>query len=79
MVYVMTGERWRYPIIPSNAYYEGILQGYRQNGLPESALEAALKNAHDEVQQCLFFERMQDEELFAGRPASKGKKERSER
>ena len=79
MVYVMTGERWRYPIIPSNAYYEGILQGYRQNGLPESALEAALKNAHDEVQQCLFFERMQDEELFAGRPAAKGRKERSER
>ena len=43
--------------IPSPAYYGGILEGYRQNGLPVPELEAALKNVHDEVRQARHFER----------------------
>ena len=66
MVYIMTGELWRDPAIPSPAYYGGILEGYRQNGLPVSELEAALKNVHDEVRQARHFERMQEMDLFSG-------------
>ena len=66
MAYIMTGELWRDPAIPSPAYYGGILEGYRQNGLPVPELEAALKNVHDEVRQARHFERMQEMDLFFG-------------
>ena len=39
MAYIMTGELWRDPTIPSPAYYGGILEGYRQNGVTVDALE----------------------------------------
>ena len=48
------------------AYIGGILEGYRQNGLPVPELEAALKNVHDEVRQARHFERMQEMDLFSG-------------
>ena len=78
MAYIMTGELWRDPTIPSPAYYGGILEGYRQNGLPVPELEAALKNVHDEVRQVRHFERMQEVDLFSGEKPGR-KKGRHER
>ena len=78
MAYIMTGELWRDPTIPSPAYYGGILEGYRQNGLPVPELEAALKNVHDEVRQIRHFERMQEMDLFSGEKPGR-KKGRHER
>lgn len=78
MAYIMTGELWRDPAIPSASYYNGILTGYRQNGLPVSELVAALKNVHDEVRQNRHFERMQEMNPFpTGKPGKK--KNRDER
>lgn len=37
MAYVMT-DRYKEPAMPSSYYYNGIMAGYRQNGLPVSAL-----------------------------------------
>ena len=37
MAYVMT-DRYKEPAMPSSYYYNGILEGYRQNGLPVAAL-----------------------------------------
>ena len=48
-------------------YYSGILEGYKQNGLPTPELEAALKNVHDEVQQDRHFARIQEMDLFSGK------------
>lgn len=73
MAYIMTGELWRDPAIPSPSYYGGILEGYQQNGLPVPKLEAALKNVHDEVRQDRFFERMQEMDLFSGRKQGRKK------
>lgn len=67
MAYIMTGELWRDPAIPSPSYYGGILEGYKQNGLPAPELEAALKNVHDEVRQARHFERIQEMDLFSGK------------
>ena len=78
MAYIMTGEMWRDPAIPSQTYYDGILDGYRQNELPEKELERALKNVHDEVRQNRFFERMQDMDSFHGNPSPSRKKGRTE-
>ena len=77
MAYIMTGEMWRDPAIPSQTYYDGILDGYRQNGLPEKELERALKNVHDEVRQNRFFERIQDMDSFHGSPSPNRKKGRT--
>lgn len=33
MAYIMD-ERFREPMLPTEPYYNGILEGYRQNGLP---------------------------------------------
>ena len=44
MAYVMT-DLYKEPAAPSDHYYNGILEGYRQNGLPA----AALKKAWDHV------------------------------
>ena len=49
MAYIMT-ERCKEPAVPSRLYYNGILEGYRQNGLPTAALKRAwehsVKEAH---------------------------------
>lgn len=61
MAYVMTGgERWREPAVPSEPYYKGIQDGFRQNGLPLTALKKAWRHAVAEVherteQQNAFF------------------------
>ncbi len=48
MAYIMD-ERFREPMLPTNSYYNGILEGYRQNGLPVSALKKAWDHAVREV------------------------------
>ncbi len=48
MAYVMD-ERLREPMLPSDSYYNGILEGYRQNGLPVSELKKAWEHAAREV------------------------------
>ena len=50
MAYVMD-ERFREPELPSNSYYNGILEGYRQNGLPAAALKKAWDHAVREVHE----------------------------
>ena len=50
MAYVMD-ERFREPMLPSTTYYNGILNGYRQVGLPVSALKKAWDHAVQEVHQ----------------------------
>lgn len=48
MVYVMD-ERFREPMLPTDSYYNGILEGYRQNGLPTEPLKRAWENCVKEV------------------------------
>lgn len=48
MAYIMT-ERCKEPAVPSNLYYNGILEGYRQNGLPTAALKRAWEHSVKEV------------------------------
>lgn len=48
MVYVMD-ERFREPVPPSPGYYNGILEGYRQNGLPVGELKKARDHVAQEV------------------------------
>ena len=54
MAYIMT-ERYREPALPSNLYYSGILEGYRQNGLPTASLKLAwtrtVREAHRRMEQ----------------------------
>ena len=50
MAYIMD-ERFREPMLPSSSYYNGILEGYRSNGLPVTALKKAWDHAVREVQQ----------------------------
>ena len=50
MAYIMD-ERFREPMLPSTSYYNGILEGYRQNGLPVTALKKAWDQAVREVHQ----------------------------
>ena len=50
MVYIMD-ERFREPMLPTESYYNGILEGYQQNGLPVSALKKAWEHAVQEVHQ----------------------------
>lgn len=50
MAYVMT-EPYKEPAIPSTFYYNGILEGYRDNGLPVGALKQAWKHCVKEVDQ----------------------------
>ena len=51
MAYVMVGGRHLTPATPSNFYYQGIRDGYRQTGLPQEALGDALEHARQEVQE----------------------------
>lgn len=48
MAYVMTG-LWREPSVPSSYYYNGILEGYQQNGLPIASLKRAWEHSVKEV------------------------------
>ena len=48
MAYIMN-ERFREPMLPTTTYYNGILEGYRQNGLPVTALKKAWDHAVREV------------------------------
>lgn len=49
MAYVMTQEKERLPTEPTVGYYEGIREGFVQNGLPVKALEKALRQCWREV------------------------------
>lgn len=52
MAYVMTDDaRWQAPTMPSEFYYKGIQDGYRQNGLPVSELKKAWEHCAREVDQ----------------------------
>ena len=48
MAYILD-ERFREPMLPSTTYYNGILDGYRQNSLPVTALKEAWDHAAREV------------------------------
>ncbi len=48
MAYIMD-ERFRDPRLPSDPYYNGILEGYRQNGLPVDELKKAWEHS---VREC---------------------------
>ena len=48
MAYVMT-DLCREPSMPSNYYYNGILEGYQQNGLPTASLKRAWEHCVKEV------------------------------
>lgn len=50
MAYIMD-ERFRDPVLPTTSYYNGILEGYRQNGLPVAALKNSWDHAVREVHQ----------------------------
>lgn len=43
MAYIMNKERNLVPVPPSIGYYDGIQEGFKQNGLPEKSLREALK------------------------------------
>lgn len=49
MAYVMTREKERSPTEPTVGYYEGIREGFQQNGLPIKALEQSLRQCWREV------------------------------
>ena len=51
MAYVMTREKERLPTEPTVGYYEGIREGFRQNGLPVKALEKSLRQCWQEVDE----------------------------
>ncbi len=50
MAYIMD-ERFKEPMLPTTSYYNGILDGYRQYGLPVTALKKAWDHAVQEVHQ----------------------------
>lgn len=52
MAYIMTGsEWWREPAIPSETYYKGIREGFRQNGLPQASLKKAWEHTVAEIHE----------------------------
>lgn len=52
MAYVMTGSQWwREPAMPSESYYKGIQEGFRQNGLPLASLKEAWEHTAREVHE----------------------------
>ena len=50
MAYIMD-DRFREPMLPTTDYYNGIREGYRQNGLPTAELKKAWNHAVQEVHQ----------------------------
>lgn len=71
MAYVMT-ERYRTPAVPPTSYYQGILEGYRQNGLPVAALKKAWEQAVREVHD--YTSRIND--LATNKPGRRKRRER---
>ncbi len=51
MVYVMTPGYAELPAEPSRDYFRGILDGYKQNGLPIQPLYNALRNTRNEISE----------------------------
>ncbi len=49
LVYIMPHEQELLPQLPTYAYYSQILEGFRQNGLPEQPLKDALTNVFGEM------------------------------
>lgn len=72
MVYVMTRERMRSPALPSQSYYEGIRQGYQENGLPLEALDQAVDFACVEV--AVRDQQVRQENFFHKAQSKKGGK-----
>ena len=52
MAYRMT-ERYQFPSVPSKFYYDGIEEGYRQNGLPVDELKKAREHSVKEVHEAV--------------------------
>ena len=48
MAYIMD-ERFREPMLPTDSYYNGILEGYRQNDMPTAPLKRAWEHCAEEV------------------------------
>ena len=64
MAYVMTdGDRWRSPALPSEYYYQGIREGYRQNGMDTRLLYDALYKTERQVDE--LYEKKLRESYFA--------------
>ena len=63
MAYIMD-ERFREPILPTDSYYNGILEGYRQNDMPTAPLKRAWEHCAEEVHAMAE----QVNSLFAQRP-----------
>lgn len=74
MVYVMD-ERFREPMLPSDSYYNGILEGYRQNGLPTEPLKQAWEHCVSEVHAMTE----QVNSLFTQRPKPTKRRDSHER
>ena len=74
MAYIMD-ERFREPMLPTDTYYNGILEGYRQNGLPVAALKKAWDHAVREVHQ----ETERINSLFSQRPKQPRRRNGNER
>ena len=51
MAYVMQEERHLKPAMPSYPYYNGIREGFRENGIPLFSLEQALHREHAQVEK----------------------------
>lgn len=49
MVYIMTPE-FSYPALPSKAYYDGILEGFKQNGIDAETLRVALSETYRAIE-----------------------------
>ncbi|MEY8388391.1 gamma-glutamylcyclotransferase family protein [uncultured Oscillibacter sp.] len=69
MAYIMD-ERFKEPMLPSTAYYNGILEGYRCSGLPAAALKEAWDHAVEEVHA--ETERINNAFIKRGRPLKGG-------
>jgi hypothetical protein len=69
MAYVMTPEHAKRPAEPSVYYFGGILQGYKENGMPTQPLYDALRNTHSEVSELGRQERQDFRQMeFGWRP-----------
>ena len=63
MAYIMD-ERFREPMLPTESYYNGILEGSRQNDMPTAPLKRAWEHCAEEVHTMAE----QVNSLFAQRP-----------
>lgn len=51
MVYVMTPNHAKLPMEPSRGYFYGIMDGYKQNGIPVQPLYNALRATRNEISE----------------------------